>query len=118
MERLMGKADQRLKKLQTLGAASRSIVLQKTQELRASKGAKNAFRSFTKRVEARKQLELEWNKKQDEKFKCDTDKKQEVALIKERKRLNLLEDLKACKGPFTNSDEVQKYLDNTSIDIK
>ena len=38
--------------------------------------------------------------------------------MKERKRLNLLEDLKACNGPFTNSDEVQMYLDDSLIDIK
>ena len=89
MERLMGKADQRLKKLQTLNATGKSIILQKTQQLRACHGASNAFRSYSKKVEARKQLELKWNHKQEEKFKDDTDKKQEVALVKERKRLNL-----------------------------
>ena len=94
MERLMGKADERLKKLQTLSATSRSIVLQKTQQLRASHGDSNSFRSFGKKVEARKQLELKWNEKQQDKFKSDSEKKQEVALVKERKRLNLLEDLK------------------------
>ena len=118
MERLMGKADQRLKKYQTLSATSRSIVLQKTQQLRANHGSSSKFRSFGPQVEARRQLELTWNKKQEEKFKTDSQKKQEVSLVKERKRLNLLEDLKASNGPFTNSDEVQLYLDDPLIDMK
>ena len=118
MERLMGKADQRLKKFQTLNATSRSIVLQKTKQLRINHGSVNTFRSFRKQVEARRQLELKWNKKQEERFKTDADKKQEVSLVKERKRLNMLEELKSYKGPFTNSDEVQLYLDDPDVDIK
>ena len=39
-------------------------------------------------------------------------------MVKERKRLNLLEDLKACGGPFTNSDEVQLYLSDTEVTNK
>ena len=118
MERLMGKSDQRLKKNQTLNAAGRSIILQKTKELREKDGAPSKYRTFRKQVEARKQLELKWNQKQQERFKSDSEKKQEVALVKERKRLNLLEDLKSFGGPFTNSEEVKAYLDESSIDEK
>ena len=118
MERLMGKADQRLKKFQTLGPTSRSIVLQKTKQLRENQGAVNTFRSFRKQVDARKQLELKWKKKQEERFKTDAEKKQEVSLVKERKRLNLLEELKGYSGPFTNSDEVQLYIDDVTLDSK
>ena len=118
MERLMGKADQRLKKYQTLSATSRSIVLQKTQQLRSNHGAASSFRSFGKKAEARRQLELSWNKKQAERFSTDVQKKQEVSLVKERKRLDMLEELKACKGPFTNSEEVKLYLGDPQVKAK
>ena len=29
-----------------------------------------------------------------------------------------MEDLKKCHGPFTNSDEVQQYLDDPLVDLK
>ena len=37
----------------------------------------------------KRELDVEWNKKQIEKFKEDADTKQEVALMQERKRLSL-----------------------------
>ena len=49
---------------------------------------------------------VEQKKKQIEKFKEDADTKREVALMQERKRLSLLEQLKAIQGPFTNAEEV------------
>ena len=76
------------------------------------------FRSCGKQVEARRQLEVEWNQKQNEKFKTDENKKQEISLVKERKRLNKLEDLKLCGGPFTNSGEVAAYLRNPDLTEK
>ena len=94
------------------------LVLQKTKQLRVNQGAVNTFRSFRKQVDARKQLELKWKKKQEERFKTDAEKKQEVSLVKERKRLNLLEELKGYSGPFTNSDEVQLYIDDVTLDSK
>ena len=84
MEHLMGKADQRLKKLQTLPAAIFSIILQRTQELRAKQKDKSIYRSFGKQVEARRQLELAWNEKQEDLFKTDCEKKQGISLVKER----------------------------------
>ena len=117
MERLMGKADFRLQKLQTLPAASRSIVLQKTRALReASQGP--SFRSFKKEVEMRRNKEMEWNKSVKEKFSSDAEKKQVVALGQERKRLIMLEDLKSTGGPFTNAEEVEKYLEDITITDK
>jgi hypothetical protein len=114
MERLMGKADYRLQKLQTLPAASRSIVLQKTRALReASQGP--SFRSFRKAVEMKREKEVEWNASMKEKFSTDAEKKQEVALVQERKRLTKMEDLKICGGPFTNAEEVEQYLGDTTI---
>ena len=90
MERLMGKADYRLQKFQTLPAASRSIVLQKTRALReASQGP--GFRTFRKAVEMRREKELEWRESVKEKLSSDAEKKQEVALGQERKRLSMTE---------------------------
>ena len=62
MERLMGKTDYRLQKLQTLGAASRSIVLQKTKALREASQDPD-FRSFRKKAELKREKEVEWNEK-------------------------------------------------------
>ena len=116
MERLMGKADYRLHKLRTLPAASRSIVLQKTRALReASQGP--SFRTFRKVVEMKREREVEWNTLVKEKFSSDAEKKQQVAIGQERKRLTMMEDLKECGGPFTNAEEVEKYLgDATSTE--
>ena len=51
-------------------------------------------------------------------FKTDHEKKQEISLVKERKRLNLLEELKVNSGPFTNSDEVDNFLNDSMINDK
>ena len=67
MERLMGKTDYRLQKVRTLAAASRRIILGKTQELRETNTG-SSYRSFRKEVEAKREKELEWNQKQKERF--------------------------------------------------
>ena len=90
-------------------AASRSIILQKTRDLREASQDSN-FRDFRKKVEIKREKELEWNEKQKEKFKTDVEKKQEVALGQERKRLTMLEELKSVGGPFTNAEEVELYM--------
>ena len=61
MEMLMGVTDYRLQKVRTLVAASRGIILGKTQELRETNQA-ISFRAFRKEVEAKRfgaQLESE-----------------------------------------------------------
>ena len=114
MERLMGKADFRLQKLQSLPAASRGIVLQNTRALReASQGP--SFRTFSKAVEMRREKELEWRESVKEKLSSDAAKKQEVALGQERKRLCMMEELKKSSGPFTHAEEVEIYLADSSI---
>lgn len=110
MERLMGKADQRLHKLQSLPAASRSIILKRTQALRETHEGPS-FRSFKEAVQLKREKELEWNKQQDVRFRDDATRKQHAALAQERKRLAMLESLKAKGGPFTNSDEVAQFLE-------
>ena len=57
MERLMGTTDYRLQKVRTLAAASRGIILGKTQELRETDQG-ISFRTFRKEVEAKRDLEL------------------------------------------------------------
>jgi hypothetical protein len=109
MERLMGLTDQRLKKMQTLGAASRSIILRKTRALREAREEVN-FRSFRQQVEDKREKEVKWNTKMSEKMKDETERKQETALGQERKRLLALEKLKMKGGPFTNAEEVEEYL--------
>ena len=54
----MGLTDQRLKKLQTLSAASRSIILKKTRALKEAREMPS-FRSFKQQDEAKRNLELE-----------------------------------------------------------
>ena len=117
MERLMGKTDQRLQKLQTLPAASRSIILHRTQKLRDASCDKS-YRSYRKQVELKRELEINWNKNMAVKFSDDAEKKKEVAIGKERKRILMLEDLKADKGPFTNAEEVKLFLADTTLSPK
>ena len=91
-------------------------MLGKTQELReANQGS--SFRSFKKAVEMKREKEVEWNQKIKARFAQEADMVRNVALGKERKRLDLLEKLKAEKGPFTSAEQVQDYM-NTDIDPK
>merc|ERR1712010_39749 len=101
--------DQRLEKLQTLSAASRSIILKKTKAFKEAREMPS-FCSFSEQVQAKRNLEAQWNQKMSEKLKEDEDKRQEVALGKERKRLLMLEELKQDNGPFTNADEVEEFM--------
>ena len=78
MERLMGMTDQRLKKLQTLPAASRAIILRKTRDLRSSQSSN--FRNFRDQVQAKREKEVEWNTKIAVKMKAEAERKQEVAV--------------------------------------
>ena len=115
-ERLMGLTDYRLQKLQSLPAASRSIVLKKTRALREA-SQDSSFRSFKQQVHDKREKEEQWNKATSEKFKDDAQKKQEVALQQERKRLVKLEELKELGGPFTNAEEVEVYLKDLKNDL-
>ena len=61
-------------------------------------------------MEAKRELEVQWNKKVAKKFKDDAEKKQEAAVGQERKRLLMMEKLKVEGGPFTNAEEVEEFL--------
>ena len=116
MERQCGKVDYRLKKLRTLNAVSRSIILQKSQELRA--GQIPSFRGFKAAAQAKREVELKWSKDTREKFEKGSEQKQEMAQRNERKRLNMLDKLKHSGGPFTDSGEVEKFLEDPDVDDK
>ena len=109
MERLCGTVDYRVKKMMTLSAVSRSMVLEKTSDLR--KGDTSSIRSFRNAVKAKREVELQWSEKVKEKFAKGVDVKQLLAQQKERKRLDMLDMLKVVGGPFTNSSEVKEYLE-------
>ncbi|QQP38065.1 Hypothetical protein FKW44_018543 [Caligus rogercresseyi] len=66
MERQCGKVDYRLKKLGTLNAVSRSIIFQKSQELR--NGQVPSFRGFKAAAQAKKEVELNWTERMKEKI--------------------------------------------------
>ena len=88
MERLMGKTDYRLQK------GRKGIIPGKTTELSETNMSSISFRSYRKEVEAKRDKELKWNKKQRERFVQDADALRTVAISKERKRMDLMEKLK------------------------
>eukprot|EP00058_Branchiostoma_floridae_P018115 XP_002603604.1 hypothetical protein BRAFLDRAFT_93148 [Branchiostoma floridae] len=116
MERQCGKVDHRLKKLGTLNAVSRSIILQKSQELRH--GQVPSFRGFKAAVQAKREVELNWSRHTQEKFEMGAAQKQEMAQRNERKRLDMLDKLKASGGPFTDSSEVEQFIASEKLNDK
>ena len=109
MERQFGTVDYRLKKLKTLEAVGRSMILDKTQDLRAESNI--SFRSFKNEVRKKRELQLQWSTKMKDKFASGANEKVICAQTKERKRLDMLEKLKLVGGPFTDADSVQTFLD-------
>lgn len=113
-ERNFGKVDYRLKKIQSLAAVSRSLILQRARDLRENKDTR-AFRTFKKEAEAKREVELTWSGKMKEKMKHGYSEKQILGQIKEKKRLDMMKNLKKVDGPFTDAGSVQKYLDNAEV---
>ena len=108
MERQCGTVDYRLHKLQKLTSVSRSMILDKRKEV--SDGKESSFRSFKEQVELKKKKFGEWNEKLKEKMASGVDRRQVVAQTKERKRLDILEELKDGGGPFCSAEEVMEFL--------
>ena len=109
MERLCGKVDYRLHKLKQLETVSRSIILQQTEALREA--SNTSFRSFAEEASRVRELKLSWSKQMNEKFKTGTTEKEAVAMQKERKRLEMMEKLKKCGGPFTSAEDVDEFME-------
>ena len=116
MERQCGTVDHRLHKLQKLSSVSRSMVLAHRAELSA--GKESTFRTYKEQVEAKKKIMLEWQEKIKDKLANGADIRQLVAQTKERKRLDILDELKESGGPFTTAEEVQEFLEREGITEK
>ena len=114
MERQCGKVDYRLKKYLKLPAVSRSIILQRSKQLR--EGELPYFRGFKEAAKAKLDKEYGWLESQKQKFKEGADQKEEVAQRNERRRLDMLDKLKSNGGPFTDSREVEIFLEVTNLD--
>ena len=85
MERGCGKVDYRLQKLKNLEAVSRSIILQKTQEMRDN--SPTAFRSFKQELEKVKELKIFWSERMEAAQRSGSDLKQDIAKLKEGKNI-------------------------------
>ena len=70
------------------------------------------FRMFRKEAKAKMEVELAWSKKMRDMMAKGYSEKQVLGQIKERKRLNMLEQLKIEGGPFTDAEAVSKYLES------
>ena len=62
------------------------MILEKAAELRD--GKETNFRSFKEEIERKKQLTYEWKQRTKEKIEQSTSIKQQIAQMKERKRLD------------------------------
>lgn len=113
-ERDHGWIGYRLHKSAHLGSVSRQHILQRCKDLREGSGN---FRTYRQAAKAKRELELRWSKKMEERMRKGTESKREVALMQERKKAGLLESLKELGGPFTSAEQVESFL-ATSADEK
>ena len=109
MERLWGMVDYRQKHLKSLGAVSRSISLSHLTQLQ--EGEESNFRSYKEEVMRQRDIK----QSTEEKFARGAEGKQEIAQVRERKRLTKLDNLKEVGSPFTFAEEVQLYLDKEEL---
>ena len=75
------------------------MILQRTAHLRRE--TETSFRSFKSEALKKRTLELRWNEKMKEKFWQKADSKRLMAQANERKRLDMLSELKSVGGPFS-----------------
>ena len=115
-ERDHGWIDFRLHKSAKLSAVSRQHIIQRCKEIRS--GSTSSFRSYRKAAKDKRELELFWTETMKERMRRGSDEKREIALIQERKKLSMLEELKESGGPFTSAEEVDVFLANTTQDEK
>ena len=60
-------------------------------------------------------IKLAWKQRTEEKFARGAEEKQEVAQVKDRKRLTKLDELKEVGSPFTCAKAVRLYLDKEEL---
>ena len=99
-----------------LSAVSRQHILQRCKEIRS--GSTSSFRSYRQAAKYKRELELFWTETMKERMKRGSDERRETALIQERKKLSMLEELKEGGGPFTSAEEVGAFLDDTTQNEK
>ena len=107
-ERDHGWIDFRLHKSAQLGAVSRQHILQRCKEFREE--AASSFRSYKQAAKDKRDLELFWTRTMKQKMKEGSDEKRETAIMNERKKLGMLEELKSGGGPITSAEEVDAFL--------
>ncbi|ESN96830.1 hypothetical protein HELRODRAFT_178627 [Helobdella robusta] len=79
--------------------------------------SKLSFRSFCEEACQVKNLKLTWIQSMKEKFQAGVAVKQVIAVMKERKRLNMTAELKEG-GPFTNSYKVEEHVKSDITETK
>ena len=90
-----------------------AVSLSHSTQLR--EGEESNFRSYKEEVMRQRNIKMAWKQRAEEKFARGAEEKQEVAQVKERKRLTKMDELKGVGGPFTCADEVRLYLDKEEL---
>ena len=62
-------------------------------------------------------LQLFWSDQMKKRFTEGADEKKEIALKQERKRLDMLDNLKSGGGPFTDADEVSNFKKDETLGL-
>ena len=104
-----------------LESVSRKIVLNRCSDL-LEKANPNKIKTFRKQAIEIKKIKSEWNSKMKVLEEKGYSEKEILNTKKDERKLNDLAFLKSQIpiGPFTNKEEVQKYVDDTSVpeDVK
>ena len=116
MENACGKVGHRTKKNRHLEATSRSIMIDGTKYLREKYGG--TFRDYRDAAIAIKETKTIFNQKQVKIAGEKMSAKQTNNLKIEGRLLKQIEELKEQGGTFTNSLEIDNFLDNSDINEK
>ena len=115
IEMQCGKIDYRIHKLRNLNSVSRSIILQRSKDLLSDQTP--SCRGFKDAALAKRDLQLFWSDQMKKRFTEGADEKKEIALKQERKRLDMLDNLKSGGGPFTDADEVSNFMKDETLGL-
>ena len=109
-ERQCGDTAQRLKKKPSIPTVSRGVILKRTTEMRDENPNPSEFRKMGPVVKAIEKINSEWTAKQDELRRAGCLKKEAQKLHVDQRKLDILERLKAAGGPFSNSEQVEVFV--------
>ena len=116
LENVCGKFGHRTRKDRNLEATSRSIMIEGTKLLREQLGG--TFRDYRQVTLKIKEVKTAHNKHQEHIAGEKMSVKQIQNLKIEGRLLKQIEELKKEGGPFTNSQEIDGYLENKTISEK